>query len=79
MCVCGHPQNDCFSLSELFSQVRHVGRLKPGSKPIQLFVGLSIRQLGQQANHFGKCNYKVFLVVTAAAASVSLKFYTRWN
>ena len=29
-----HPQTDCFVLSELFSVDRHVGRSKPGSKPI---------------------------------------------
>ena len=33
-----HPQTDCFVLSELFSVARHVGRLKLGSKPIQLYV-----------------------------------------
>ena len=30
---------------------RHVGRSKPGSKPIQLFDRLSLRLLGQQAYH----------------------------
>ena len=46
-----HPQTDCFILSELFSVARHVGRLKLGFKPIQLYVRLSLRPLGQQAYH----------------------------
>ena len=48
-----HPQTDCFVLSELFSVARHAGRLKPGSKPVQLYVRLSLRPLGQQADHIG--------------------------
>ena len=40
-----HPQTDCFVLSELFSVARHVGRSKPGSKPIQIYVILSLRPL----------------------------------
>ena len=51
MCVYCHPQTDCFVLSELFSVARHVERWKPGSKPIQLYVRLSLRPLGQQAYH----------------------------
>ena len=50
-----HPQTDCFVLSEPFSVARHVGRPKPGSKPIQLYVRLSLRPLGQQAYHFALC------------------------
>ena len=46
-----HPQTDCFVLSELFSVARHVERLKLGLKPIQLYVRLSLRPLGQQAYH----------------------------
>ena len=46
-----HPQSDCFVLSELFSVARHVGRSKPGSKPIQLYFRLSLKPLGQQAYH----------------------------
>ena len=42
-----HPQTDCFVLSELFSVARHVGRSKQGSKPIQLYVRLSLGPLGQ--------------------------------
>ena len=41
-----HPQTDCFVLSELFNVARHVGRSKPGSKPIQLYVRQSLRLLG---------------------------------
>ena len=37
-----HPQTDCFVVSKLFSGARHVGRLKLGSKPAQLYVRLSI-------------------------------------
>ena len=48
-----HPQTGCFVLSELFSVIRHVGRSKPGSKPIYLYVRLSFRPLGQQAYHQG--------------------------
>ena len=46
-----HPQTDCFVLSELFSVAKHVGRSKPGSKPIQLYVRLSLRPPGQQVYH----------------------------
>ena len=46
-------QTDCFVLSELFSVVRHAGRSKPGSKPVQLYVRLSFRPLGHQADHVG--------------------------
>ena len=48
-----HPQTDCFVISELFSVARHVRRSKPGSKPIQLYIRLSLRPLGQQAYHVG--------------------------
>ena len=44
-----HPRTDCFILSELFTVARHVGHWKPGSKPIQLYVRVSLRPLGQQA------------------------------
>ena len=54
-----HPQTDCFAVSQLFSVARHIGRLKLGSKPTQLYVRLSIRPLGQQAYHIGFGNYKV--------------------
>ena len=40
-----HPQTNCFVLSELLCVARHVGRSKPGSKPIQLYVTLSLRPL----------------------------------
>ena len=42
--IYSHLQTDCFVLSELFSVARHVG-----SKPLQLYVRLSLRPLGQQA------------------------------
>ena len=40
-----------FRSTELFSVAKHVGRSKPGSKPIQLYVRLSLRPLGQQTYH----------------------------
>ena len=33
--------------NKLFSAARHVGRSKPGSKPVQLYVRFSLRPLGQ--------------------------------
>ena len=48
-----HPQTDSFVLSELFSVARHVGRSKPRSKAIKLYVRLSLRPLGQQEYHVG--------------------------
>ena len=47
-----HPQTDCFLVSQLFCLARHVGRLKLGLKPTQLYVRLSIIPLRQQAYHF---------------------------
>ena len=46
-----YQQTDCFVVSELFSVARHIGRLKLGLKPAQLYVRLRIRPLGQQAYH----------------------------
>ena len=61
MCVCvcvyvyiyiySHPQTDCYVISQFFSVVRHVERLKLGSKPAQLYVRLSIRPLSQKVYH----------------------------
>ena len=65
-----HPQTDCFVLSELFSVARHVGRLNPWSKLVQLYVRLSIRPLGQQAYHVGEGNYKVL------CSSSSVRLFT---
>ena len=48
-----HPQTDCFIVSQLFSVARHIGHLKLGSKPTQLYVRLSIRPLGQQTYYIG--------------------------
>ena len=48
-----HPQTDCFVLSELYSVARHAGRSKPGSKPVQLYVRLSSKPVGHQANYVG--------------------------
>ena len=69
-----HPQTDCFVLSELFIVAWHVGCSKPGSKPIQLYVRLSLRSLGQQAYHIWLWEFLRYYVVTATA--VCLHFYT---
>ena len=42
-----HPHTDCFIVSQFFSVARHVGRLKLGSKPAQLYARLSIIPLIQ--------------------------------
>ena len=44
---------------------RHVGRLKLGSKPTQLYVRFSIRPLGQQAYHVGKGIIRYYAAATA--------------
>ena len=59
VCVCAYIyiyiyiyiviHRDYFVLSELFSVARHVGHSKSGSKPVRLYVRLSLRPLGQQA------------------------------
>ena len=49
--IYSHPQTDCFVVSQVFGVGRHVGRLKLGSKPAQLYDRLSIRPLSQQAYH----------------------------
>ena len=46
-----HPQTYCLVLSELLSMARHAGLSKPGSKPVQLYVRVSLRPLGQQTDH----------------------------
>ena len=48
-----HPQTDCFIILQLLSVVRHVERMKLGSKPTQLYVRLSIRPLDPQTYHVG--------------------------
>ena len=73
-----HLQTHCFVVSQLFSVSRHVGRLKLGSKPTQLYVRLSIRSLGQQAYHVGKGIIRYF-VATAAAAFVYILFPTGYQ
>ena len=60
MCVCVyiyiyiyiycHPQTGCFLVSQLLSVTRHIGCLKLGSKPNQLYIRLSIILLSQQEN-----------------------------
>ena len=72
--IYSHLQTDCFVLSELFSVARHVGRSKLGSKPIQLYIRLSLRPLSQQAYHVWLREFLRYYVVTAAA--VCLYFHT---
>ena len=48
-----HQQRDCFVVSQHYSEARDVQRLKPGSKPAQLYVRLSIIPHNYQANHVG--------------------------
>ena len=72
--IYSHPQTDCLVLSELFSVARHVGLSKLGSKPIQLYVRLRLRPLGQQAYHVWLREFLRYYVETAAA--VCLHFYT---
>ena len=67
-----HPQTDCFVVSQLFSMTRHVGRVKLGLKPAQLYVRFRIRPLGQQAYHVGKEIIRYY--AAAAAAFVCLHF-----
>ena len=66
--IYSHPQTDCIVVSQLFSVVRQVGRLKQGLKHGQLYVRLRIRPLGQQAYHVGFGYY-----AAAAAAIVCLQ------
>ena len=66
-----HPQTDCFVVKQLFSVAKHIGRLKLGPKPAQLYVRLSIRPLGQQAYHVGQG------IISNSNSSVRLfTFYT---
>ena len=65
-----HPETDCFVLSELFSVARHAGRSKPGSKPTQLYVRLSLRQFGQQAYHV--CLRELLRYLCSNSSSVRL-------
>ena len=60
---------DCFVVSQLFSVSRHIGRLKLGSKPAQLYVRFSIIPLSQQANHVSSGIIRHYVV-----AFISLHF-----
>ena len=55
---------------------RHAGPSKPRSKPVQLYVRLSFRPLGHQADHVGYGNFKVFILSTTAAAAFVYFFNT---
>ena len=58
-----HPQTDCFIVSQLFSEARHVGHLKLGLKPDQLYIRLSIIQLNQQTNHVSSGIIRHYVIV----------------
>ena len=71
-----HPQTDCIVVSQLFSVARHIGCLKLGLKPAQLYVRLSIRPLSQQVYHVSKRIIRYY--VAAAAAFACLHFIPYW-
>ena len=66
---------DCFVVSQLFSVARHVGRLKLGSKPAQIYARLSITLLGQQAYHVGKGIIKYYCCNSRSSVRL-FTFYT---
>ena len=70
--IYSHPQTDCFVLSEHFSVARHIGHSKPGSKPIQLYVRLSLRPFGQQAYHVWLKEFLRYLCSNSSSSSVCL-------
>ena len=49
--IYSHSPTDCFIVSQIFGVAKHVGYLKLGSKPTQLYVRRSIIPLSHQANH----------------------------
>ena len=57
-----HRQTDCFVISQLFNVARHVGCLKLGSKPAQLYVRLGIMPLSQRTNHVSSGMIKHYVV-----------------
>ena len=73
--ICCYTQTDCFVLSELFSVARHEGRSKSGSKPIQLYVRLSLRPLGQQADYVGKGNFLRYSCSNSSSVRLFTFFY----
>ena len=67
-----YPQTGCFVLLELFSVATHAGRSKPGSKPDQLYVRLSFRPLGHQADHLANGILKYLYI------HIYIYFKIRW-
>ena len=63
----------CFVLSELFSVARHIGRSKPGSKPVQHYVTLRSHTARPTSAPRWLREFLRYYVV-AAAASVCLHF-----
>ena len=61
-----------FVLSEHFSVARHAGRSEPGSKPIQLYVRLSRRPLGPQADHVDLGEFLRYLFSNSNSSSSRL-------
>ena len=66
-----HPQTNYFVLSELFSEARHIGRSKPESKLIQLYVTLSLRPTSVQRG----LRY-FFKVLCSKSRSCSVRSFT---
>ena len=74
-----HPQTDCFVLSELFSVVRHAGRSKPGSKPVQLYVRLSFRPLSIYIKMSRSPKWFVFFKDTFIYFVLTYVYVSRWH
>ena len=70
-----HPQTDYFVLSELFSVARHVGRSKPGSKPIQIYVRLNLRPRDRQADSLAKGILRYLFSNSSSSSSCLCTFF----
>ena len=70
MYVYCHPHTHCFVVSQRISVARHVGCLKLGSKPAQIYVRLSTTPLSQQVNHVSSVIIRHYVV-----AFVCLHFF----
>ena len=57
-----HPQTNRFVVSQLFSVARHIGRLKLGLKPDQLYIRLNIILLCHQSTYVSSGMIKHYVV-----------------
>ena len=57
-----HPQTDCFVVSQFFNVARHLGYLKLGSKPTQIYIRLSIIPLSQHATNITSGMIRFYVV-----------------